>query len=301
MFLLHAHEGGASGVTEIMTEVFWHGILDTLDLMPLLFITYLFMEYIEHKAKSRAEDIIRSSGALAPIVGGLAGSLPQCGFSAVAANLYSGGLVSLGTLVAVFLATSDEMIPILISGKISAVSIAVILCYKTVVAILSGFIIDLVLRRHKAENKREVDEHHREHGHCHEGIFKSAAIHTMKITLFILLVNFGINALIYALGEDAIGGFIYGIPVLGHLIAAIFGLIPNCAASVALTTLATEGIITVGTMMAGLFSGAGIGLAVLLRENRPRRVNAMIIGILVLIGTVFGYLADLILPNLLSL
>lgn len=301
MFLLHAHEGGASGVTEIMTEVFWHGILDTLDLIPLLFITYLFMEYIEHKAKSRAEDIIRSSGALAPIVGGLAGSLPQCGFSAVAANLYSGGLVSLGTLVAVFLATSDEMIPILISGKISAVSIAVILCYKTVVAILSGFIIDLVLRRHKAENKREVDEHHREHGHCHEGIFKSAAIHTMKITLFILLVNFGINALIYALGEDAIGGFIYGIPVLGHLIAAIFGLIPNCAASVALTTLATEGIITVGTMMAGLFSGAGIGLAVLLRENRPRRVNAMIIGILVLIGTVFGYLADLILPNLLSL
>lgn len=301
MFLLHAHEGGASGVTEIMTEVFWHGILDTLDLIPLLFITYLFMEYIEHKAKSKAEDVIRSSGALAPIVGGLAGSLPQCGFSAVAANLYSGGLVSLGTLVAVFLATSDEMIPILISGKISAVSIAVILCYKTAVAILSGFIIDLVLRRHKAENKREVDEHHREHGHCHEGIFKSAAIHTMKITLFILLVNFGINALIYALGEDAIGGFIYGIPVLGHLIAAIFGLIPNCAASVALTTLATEGIITGGTMMAGLFSGAGIGLAVLLRENRPRRVNAMIIGILVLIGTVFGYLADLILPNLLSL
>jgi hypothetical protein len=301
MFLLHAHEGGASGVTEIMTEVFWHGILDTLDLIPLLFITYLFMEYIEHKAKSKAEDVIRSSGALAPIVGGLAGSLPQCGFSAVAANLYSGGLVSLGTLVAVFLATSDEMIPILISGKISALSIAVILCYKTAVAIVTGFIIDLILRRHKAESKREADEHHREHSHCHEGIFKSAAIHTAKITLFILFVNFIINALILVLGEDAIGSFIYGVPVVGHLVAAIFGLIPNCAASVALTTLATEGIITGGTMMAGLFSGAGIGLAVLLRENRPKRVNAMIIGILVLIGTVFGYLADLIFPNLLLL
>ncbi len=301
MFLLHAHESGASGIAEIMTEVFWHGILDTLDLIPLLFITYLFMEYIEHKAKSRAEDFIRSSGCFAPVVGGLAGSLPQCGFSAVAANLYSGGLMSLGTLVAVFLATSDEMIPILISGKISALSIIVILAYKTLVAIIMGFIIDLILRRHKVDGKREADEHHREHGHCHEGIFKSATIHTLKITIFILLVNFAINALIFALGEDAIGGFIYGVPVIGHLVAAVFGLIPNCAASVALTTLATEGIITGGTMMAGLFSGAGIGLAVLLRENRPRRVNAAIIAILVIVGTVFGYLADLIFPNLLTL
>lgn len=301
MFLLHAHESGASGAVEIMTEVFWHGILDTLDLIPLLFITYLFMEYIEHKAKSRAEDFIRSSGALAPVVGGLAGSLPQCGFSAVAANLYSGGIISLGTLLAVFLATSDEMIPILISGKISATSIIVILAYKTAVAIIAGLVIDLILRRHRAESKKEADEHHREHGHCHEGIFKSAAIHTAKITVFILLVNFAINALIFALGEDVIGGFIYSVPVVGHLVAAIFGLIPNCAASVALTTLATEGIITGGTMMAGLFSGAGIGLAVLLRENRPRRVNAMIIAVLVIVGTAFGYLADLIFPNLLSL
>ena len=300
MFLLHAHESGATGVAEFMTEVFWHGILDALDLLPLLFVTYLLMEYIEHKAKSHAEDFIRRSGGLAPVVGGLVGSLPQCGFSAVAANLYSGRLISFGTLVAVFLATSDEMIPVLISGKISALSILAIMAYKTSVAILCGLILELVLRR-RERGASEARHHHGEDCHCHDGIFRSALLHTLKISAFILIVNFAINALIYLVGEEAIGGFMQGNSFISHFAAAVFGLIPNCAASVALTTLAAEGLITSGTMMAGLFSGAGIGLAVLFRESRPRRVNIVIIAILVTVGAAFGYLADLIFPNLLYL
>jgi hypothetical protein len=301
MFLLHADGGGAGIIPELITEIFGHGILDTLNLVPFLFVTYLLMEYIEHKAESHTADFIRKSGGLAPVVGGLAGSFPQCGFSAMAANLYSGRLISLGTLVAVFLSTSDEMIPILISGKISAPSIFAIVFYKTVVAILCGLLIDLILRRRTTEKAHEENMTCHEHCHCHDGIFRSALVHTLKTGLFILIVNLSVNGLIFFVGEEAIGGILYNSPFISHLVAAVFGLIPNCAASVVLTTLATDGLITGGTMMAGLFSGAGIGLAVLLRENRPRRANLAIIFIVVAIGCVFGFLADILFPNLLFL
>lgn len=302
MFLLHAHGGGAVGIPAFVEEVFWHGILDTLNLIPFLFVTYLLMEYIEHKAKAKTEDFIRRSGGFAPIVGGLVGGLPQCGFSAVAANLYSARLISAGTLIAVFLATSDEMIPILILGRIGIGSIIAIVGYKVLVAIVIGLITDLLLRRFMREAGAE-EEHHCEKCHCHHdgGILKVSLIHTLKIAIFVLAVNLAINALVYFVGEDAIGSIIYDRPVIGHFVAAVLGLIPNCAASVALTTLATEGLITAGTMMAGLFSGAGIGLAVLLRENRPRKASFAIIAALVMIGTIFGFLADVLFPNILNL
>lgn len=301
MFLLHVHGEEAVGIPEFVKEIFWHGILDTLNLIPFLFVTYLLMEYIEHKAKAKTEDFIRRSGGFAPIVGGLVGGLPQCGFSAVAANLYSARLISVGTLIAVFLATSDEMIPILISGRVGIGSIIAIVGYKILVAIVIGLVTDLILRRFKKEARAE--EHHCEDCHCHHdgGILKVSLVHTLKITIFVLLVNFAINALVYFVGEDTIGSVIYDRPVISHFVAAMLGLIPNCAASVALTTLATEGLITAGTMMAGLFSGAGIGLAVLLRENRPRKASFAIISALVIIGTIFGFLADVMFPNILNL
>lgn len=300
MFLLHAH--GTEAAEGFWSEVFVDGLLDTLKLIPFLFVTYLLMEYIEHKAKSRAEGFIQRSGALAPVVGGLVGAVPQCGFSSAAANLYSGRLITLGTLIAVFLSTSDEMIPILISGKISALAILAIVAYKTVAAIAVGLLIDLFLRKkHDANAEIHSEEICHAHDHCHGKILPMALGHTAKISLFVLIINLSINALIYLVGEDTLGTYLSAIPVLSHLLGAVFGLIPNCAASVALTTLAIEGLISSGTMISGLFSGAGIGLAVLLKENKSKKENLAVILIIVVFGTIFGILSDIIMPDILTI
>ena len=300
MFLLHAH-GHEGGIHGFLDEVIWHGIEETLRLIPFLFLTYLLIEYIEHKAKSRTEAFISRSGALAPIFGGLAGVVPQCGFSAAASNLYSNRVITLGTLIAVFLSTSDEMLPILISGNFRIGSIAAILAYKTAVAIICGVVIDLIYRPSKrlAAESHSCDERDCHHEYCEGGILRLAVAHTLKITAFILIVTLAINSAVYLVGEEKLFSILPDVPFISHLIAAIFGLIPNCAASVVLTTLAAGGIISVGEMMAGLLSGAGIGLVVLLRRNRPRRENLVIILLVVLIGSVFGLLADIIMPGIL--
>ncbi len=302
MFLLHAH-GSGEHAGSFYDEVLLHGIKETLSLIPFLFLTYLLMEYIEHKAKPRTEAFIGRSGPLAPIFGGLVGAIPQCGFSAAASNLYSGRVITLGTLIAVFLSTSDEMLPIMISGSFSFGSIAAIMAYKTAVAILCGMIIDLILRsspRRETDDFSVCDERECHHRHGGGDILLPAIMHTLKIGLFILLVTFGINSLVYFIGEDALVSILPNVPGLSHLLTAIFGLIPNCAASVVLTTLASAGVISAGEMMAGLFSGAGIGLAVLLRRNRPMRDNILIILLIVIIGAAFGLLADIIMPGVLT-
>jgi hypothetical protein len=164
MFLLHAH--GAEGES-FLSEVLLHGLLECAKLLPFLFVTYLLMEYIEHRAARRAEGFIRSARGYAPVLGGLLGALPQCGFSAAAANLYSGGIITVGTLVAVFLSTSDEMLPILISGNFSAAAIFSILGYKAVCAIICGVLLDLVMRKIKSKNGEELEYHHHEAEHQH--------------------------------------------------------------------------------------------------------------------------------------
>lgn len=379
MFLLHAH--GAEGES-FLSEVLLHGLLECAKLLPFLFVTYLLMEYIEHRAARRAEGFIRSARGYAPVLGGLLGALPQCGFSAAAANLYSGGIITVGTLVAVFLSTSDEMLPILISGNFSAAAIFSILGYKAVCAIICGVLLDLVMRKIKGKNGEEIEYHHHEaehshehhsheeehqndshqhedhthseeetdhtheleqqnegaeeihehhnhekyahedthnhdhahehnhddeechichegHGHCSHGVFASAAFHTAKTAGFVLFVTLLINSAMFFVGEEELFAALPSIPVLSHLLAAIFGLIPNCAASVALTSLAASGIISSGEMLAGLFSGAGVGLAVLLRNKIEKGKKIRILAILVVAGTVFGLLADLIFPGIL--
>ena len=299
MHLLHAHPPADADIWHgIWDEILLHGLLDTLKLIPFLFLTYLLMEFIEHRASAGAQRFMNRAGALGPLVGGALGILPQCGFSAAASNLYTGRVVTLGTLIAVFLSTSDEMLPILISGNIPAGSIALILGYKAAVAVLVGFLVDLFLRLTRREREPiNIDELcENDNCHCERGILWSALHHTLTISGFVLLITVGINALVYFVGEENLGAIMYGVPVIGHLIAAVFGLIPNCAASVALTTLAAEGIITVGTMMAGLFSGAGIGLLVLFRVNKHLKENLLVLAVLVVSGLVFGLVFDLIAP-----
>lgn len=297
MFLLHSHEHGAG----VLSEVFLEGFIEALELIPFLFITYLLIEYIEHRAGGKVEDFVAGRGRLAPVFGALAGALPQCGFSAAASSLYSSGVITLGTLIAVFLSTSDEMLPILLSGNVSLLSILAILGYKVAVAMIVGLVIDLVIRKKRSKTK-EVEQEHS--CHCEEcerrGIFASALIHTLKISAFVLLITVAINALMFFTNEEELGSVISSLPVLGHLLAAIFGLIPNCAASVALATLARGGIISAGQMLSGLFSGAGVGMAVLVSSNKSRRENALIILTVVAVGVVFGILADLIMPGVLT-
>lgn len=294
MFLLHANEGGG----EWFSEIFLHGFFETLKLIPFLFLTYLLMEFIEHKASDRANEFMNKAGKFGPAVGGALGAVPQCGFCAAASNLYAGRVITLGTLVAVFLSASDEMLPIMISGEVPFVNLLFILLYKAGVAIFVGFAVDLAMRLlHIGREEINIDEIcDNDNCHCEKGIWYSALHHTVTISLFVLIMSISINALIFFIGEENLGAVMYGKPFVSHLIAAVFGLIPNCAASVALATLCKEGLITVGTMLAGLFSGAGVGLLVLFRVNKKIKENLIITLILVASGVVFGLLGDLIFP-----
>ncbi len=297
MSLLHANaEGGIA--LEILEEVFLHGILDTLKIVPFLFLTYLLMEFIEHRAGERAEKFMKRAGIFAPAVGGALGAVPQCGFSAAASNLFAGRVISIGTLVAVFLSTSDEMLPIMISGSIPIGTVLLVVLYKALVGIMVGLLVDFVLRIMKKPSEAiNIDAICDEDNcHCERGIWYSALHHTLTISLFVLLVTLAINALVFFVGEDNLGAIMYDKPVISHIIAAVFGLIPNCAASVVLATLCTEGLITVGTMMAGLFSGAGVGLLVLFRVNKHIKENLAVVGIILAAGIVFGLLGDFIFP-----
>lgn len=297
MSLLHANaEGGL--LDGLLEEVFLHGILDTLKIVPFLFLTYLLMEFIEHRAGDKAESFMKRAGIFAPAVGGALGAVPQCGFSAAASNLYAGRVVSLGTVVAVFLSTSDEMLPILISGRVQLGTALLVVLYKALVGIMVGLLVDFVLRVMKKPSEAiNIDAICDEDNcHCERGIWYSALHHTLTISLFVLLVTLAINALVFFVGEENLGAIMYDKPVISHIIAAVFGLIPNCAASVVLATLCTEGLITAGTMMAGLFSGAGVGLLVLFRVNKHIKENLAVVGIILAAGVIFGLLGDLIFP-----
>ena len=296
MSLLHTHAEEIAH--DWLEEIFLHGLLDTIKIIPFLFLTYLLMEFIEHKAGDKAEGFMQRAGRFAPVVGGTLGTIPQCGFSAAAANLFAGRVVSIGTVVAVFLSTSDEMIPILISGRVNVGTVALVVLYKAVVGILVGLLVDAVLRLlHREPEKINIDAICDEDNcHCERGIWYSALHHTLTISVFVFLITIAINALIFFIGEENLGAAMYNKPFVSHLIAAVFGLIPNCAASVALSTLCTQGLITAGTMMSGLFSGAGVGILVLFKVNKKYKENLLIVGIILLSGIVFGLVGDLIFP-----
>ena len=297
MFLLHTHSDSAGFVfSEFLYEVVWHGFLELIKLLPFLFLTYLLMEFIEHRASDKAERFMKRAGPFGPAVGGLLGAVPQCGFSAAASNLFAGRVITVGTIVAVFLSTSDEMLPILIGGNIGGIKALLIVLYKAAVGIAVGFVLDLVLRLlNKGKREINIDELcENDECHCERGIFYSALHHTLTISAFVFAVTIAINTLVFFVGEEQLGAVMHGRPVLSHLLAAIVGLVPNCASSVLLATLYSEGIITVGTMLSGLFSGAGVGLLVLFKVNRHLKENLLIVAVLIASGISFGLLGELI-------
>ena len=279
-----------------MTDLILDCVMDTLKTLPFLFVTYLLMEYIEHRTSDRTKGMIRRAGKWGPLLGGVLGLIPQCGFSAAAASFFSGRVITLGTLLAVFLSTSDEMLPILISSQAPLGTIGRILAMKAVIGILAGFLADFVFRKY---NQRKIGsiihsicEH--EHCDCEHSIVKSALRHTVSIALFILAVTLALNIIIGLIGEESLGSLILNWPVAGELLAGLIGLIPNCASSVVITTLYMEGAMSQGAMMAGLLVGSGVGLLVLFRTNRNMKENLKITAMLYVMGVAGGMAVGLL-------
>lgn len=280
-----------------MFEIILDTLLDSVKLLPFLFLTYLAMEYLEHKAGGRLQSIIRKSGKCGPLIGSLLGVFPQCGFSAAASNLYAGRIITIGTLISIYLATSDEMLPILISENAGMGMILKILGAKIIIGAIAGMIIDAVANRffYKKERKPEIEHLCEQHNcHCDEGILKSALHHTLEIFIYLLIVSFILNILIAIIGEDFLASLVLNRVVIGELLAGIIGLIPNCAASVIITQLYLKGILSAGAMMSGLLVGAGVGIIVLLRVNDRPKENAVIISLLYAVGVAAGIVIELL-------
>lgn len=276
--------------------------IDTLKLIPFLFLTYLLMEYLEHRTSDKIKRAIKNAGRPGPLIGGLLGAVPQCGFSAAASSLYAGKIITLGTLIAIYLSTSDEMLPILISAGLKPVRIVGIILTKVVYGVIVGFVIDLIFRekatRIHPESRPDEPVFHdlcvQEKCGCDEGVLVPAIKHTLQITLFVLVINIILNAAIGLVPEEALKSYVLNNGFLAPVIGGLIGLIPNCAASVALTQMATRGMITLGGMMAGLFAGAGVGWMVLLRAGRDKKETLKVIVILYVTGVLGGYVCELL-------
>ncbi len=350
MFALHMDTGENLGCVLLDT------VLEFIPVIAVLFLSYLLMEWMEHRMGERAERAIAKAGPFAPAAGALLGCVPQCGFSAAAAGLYAGRVITLGTLYAVFFATSDEMLPIMLpaafSGKFAPWSILRVIGGKFVIGTLVGMLVDLVLRvfhlatkrwRHGEEPKNgashgHVHEHTHGHAHCHEdaqtpdtavdtdcvhapeepshdhehhhevgqihelcertgchcedGILKSALRHTVHIGIFLLIFSLLLNLVFHFIGDDALKTFLSGRGVLTCFLASLVGLIPSCAASIAVTELYLAGAISLGALYAGLLTGAGVGVLILCRLNRPVRETVFIVIALYLMGALVGLLID---------
>lgn len=277
-------------------DILWHGLLHTgkecLQIFPLLYVSYLLMEALEHRAGERTYTLIRRSGKVGPLFGGLLGMLPQCGFSAAAAGLYAGRVVTLGTVIAVFLSTSDEMIPVLVAGKMPLPTVLILVLIKAAIAILCGFLCDLLIRREP--NHGEVEEMCEQEGcHCEgKSLFLAALLHAARVLFFIFAVSFALHVGLELIGEERLATLPLRIPFVSHLFAALIGLVPNCAASVVLCELYLGGALSLGGMLSGLLVGSGVGILVLFRANRHQKENLLILLALVAIGILFGLLFD---------
>lgn len=281
-----------------MLDVIADTLLDSIKLLPFLFLTYLAMEYLEHRTSSKTKRLIKDSGKAGPFLGALLGAFPQCGFSAAASNLYAGRVITLGTLIAIYLSTSDEMIPVFISEQVGVGLILKVLIAKIVIGMVMGFIIDLLIRSFRKQGETEISikiggvcEH--DHCHCEKSIVRSSLKHTLTIFIYIVIISFILNTAIHFIGEDTLASLILDRPVIGPLIATLVGLIPNCAASVVLTQLYLGNVMSLGAMMGGLLAGAGVGILVLFKENRNVKENLKILGIMYTIGAVCGIIIDL--------
>lgn len=276
-----------------MKDIIIDTLVDALKILPFLFITFLLLELLEHKLNNKTKNVISKSGKVGPIIGSLLGVIPQCGFSVVATNLYITRVISLGTLFSIYLSTSDEMLPIMLSQNVNFKTILIVILIKVITGMLFGFVIDLVIRKN---NKNKYDYHicEEEHCHCDNGIVKSSLKHTFNIIIFIIGVSFILNVIFLYCGNDLISKIFMKDTLFGPFFGSLVGLIPNCGASVILTEMFLKGAINLGTCIAGLLTGSGVALLVLFKSNKNIKENLCICLTLYLIGVLVGIFIEFV-------
>ncbi len=277
-----------------MWDIILDTLIDALKLLPFLFLAFYVIELLEHKLSNKTEKIIKKSGKYGPFIGALLGAFPQCGFSVLATNFYITRIISLGTLISIYLSTSDEMLPILISHKANILSILLIILIKIFIGMLSGFIIDYIIRKNKKEtiNYNLCDD---DNCDCEKhGPFVSALIHTLKTILFIVIISFILNIIMNYKGTEYLEKLFLKDSLFSPFISSIVGLIPNCGASVLITELYINNAISFGSLIAGLLTGSGVAILVLFKNNKNLKENFKILLIIYLIGSISGLIINLI-------
>ena len=269
-------------MSDALFDAILDAVLDSLKILPFLFVTYLIMEYLESHTEDRVRDLVKRAGWMGPFWGGLLGAVPQCGFSAAASNLYAGRAISLGTLIAIFLSTSDEMIPIMISEAVPVTKMLKLLLVKLIIGILCGFLIDGFCNIRSS----------RKTGQPEDG--EDFLIERLYIILFVFAITVLLNLAFLFLGEDRLTAVISSRPITGMFLSALIGLIPNCGASVLLTQMYLHGVLPASHLIAGLLDGAGVGLLILFRVNPDQKENLRITLLLYLLAVVFGLLIHLL-------
>ncbi len=280
-----------------LLDILLDALLDSLKMLPFLFLAFLLMEYLEHKAGDKLVSFLSKTGSGSvggAFAGALLGCIPQCGFSVAASNLYAGKMITMGTLIAVFLSTSDEAIPVLLAHPENASLIWKVIVAKIIIAVIAGLLVDIVIRALKLQKKEEPFEEMCNDCGCEShGIWYSSFKHTLNIFIFILIVNIILGLIIGFAGVNAVEGFLARMGVFQPMFAGLVGMIPNCAASVLITELLAEGAITFGSAVAGLCTGAGVGLVVLFRTNKNIKENIVIAGLIYVIGIVSGMIINI--------
>ncbi len=277
-----------------MKEILIDTILDSIKLIPFLLLAFLIIELIEHKLNNKTEKIITKSKKIGPIICSILGAIPQCGFSVMATNLYITRIITLGTLISIYLSTSDEMLIIMISEKVPIILIIKILIIKIFFGILYGIIIDIILSKKKQDNKTNYELCDKDNCNCNHSIILSAIKHTLHITLFIFIITLIINTIFTLLGEKYLSKILLTNNILSPLITSLIGLIPNCAASVILTELYLNKAISLGALIGGLLTSSGSSLLILLKNNKNKKENITIILLLYSLGAISGIIIELI-------
>lgn len=274
---------------------FGHPLIETLKMSPIIFLAYLLMEWLEHNESDKLKNTIKNSKRFGPLWASLLGLLPQCGFSGAVASMYATGTVTLGALLAVILATSDEMLPVMLGAGVSATIIITILLFKLAVGCVVGFTADFILRRKNKTEEEHIHEFCEQEGcSCKDGIWLSALKHSLKVLVIIYFVSALLDFAINLVPKETLMA-ILNFPVVSQVAASLIGLIPNCAVSVTLVQLYTSSALGISPLICGLLTNGGVGLLVLFRVNKNLKNNLFITFIIFLSGLVFGTVAGLIL------
>ena len=279
-----------------MIDTLLDAIIDTLKLLPYLFVAFIILELLEHKLSRKNEILLRKNRKFGPFIGGVLGAIPQCGFSTMGASLYSSRVITIGTVVAIFLSTSDEMLPIMLGENVNILVILKIIGFKVLIGIIVGLLVDLIYRDKTSKGHDYIhDMCDNEDCHCErDGIFLSSIKHTLKVSLVVLLANALINIVIYFVGTDNLTKLLVDKNIITYFASGLIGLIPNCASSVLITKLYLADLISLGALLTGLLAGSGLGILLLFRNNHNFKENVTILGIIYFTGLFVGILVDII-------